>query len=78
MKLDILQSQRWLCDNMRMVKLLCRLETIRCIITSLEFSTDGKLIVTADRDFKIRVTVLPKKLLDGAHEMDSFCLGHTE
>ncbi|XP_050237247.1 uncharacterized protein LOC126686968 isoform X2 [Mercurialis annua] len=48
------------------------------IITSLEFSPDGHFIVTADRDFKIRVTVFPKKPLDGAHEIQSFCLGHTE
>lgn len=48
------------------------------IITSLEFSPDGRFIVSADRDFKIRVTVFPKKPLDGAHEIQSFCLGHTE
>ncbi|EEF37605.1 tRNA (guanine-N(7)-)-methyltransferase non-catalytic subunit wdr4 [Ricinus communis] len=48
------------------------------IITSLEFSPDGRFIVSADRDFKIRVTVFPKKTLDGAHEIQSFCLGHTE
>ncbi|GFY98805.1 transducin/WD40 repeat-like superfamily protein [Actinidia rufa] len=48
------------------------------IITSLEFSTDGRFIASADRDFKIRVTVFPKKPLDGAHEIQSFCLGHTE
>ncbi|KAM6541267.1 hypothetical protein CsatB_005714 [Cannabis sativa] len=48
------------------------------IITSLEFSPDGKYVVSADRDFKIRVTVFPKKPLDGAHEIQSFCLGHTE
>ncbi|KAL5561703.1 hypothetical protein UlMin_031450 [Ulmus minor] len=48
------------------------------IITSLEFSSDGKFIVTADRDFKIRVSVFPKKPLDGAHEIQSFCLGHSE
>ncbi|TYJ03097.1 hypothetical protein E1A91_A12G004700v1 [Gossypium mustelinum] len=48
------------------------------IITSLEFSPDGHFIVSADRDFKIRVTVFPKKPLDGAHEVQSFCLGHTE
>ncbi|CAI9297251.1 unnamed protein product [Lactuca saligna] len=48
------------------------------IITSLEFSPDGKFIVTADRDFKIRVTMLPKKPIDGAHEIQSYCLGHTE
>ncbi|EOX94711.1 hypothetical protein QUC31_004652 [Theobroma cacao] len=48
------------------------------IITSLEFSPDGRFIVSADRDFKIRVTVFPKKPLDGAHEIQSFCLGHKE
>ncbi|WCJ21559.1 tRNA (guanine-N(7)-)-methyltransferase non-catalytic subunit wdr4 [Euphorbia peplus] len=48
------------------------------IITSLEFSPDGQFILSADRDFKIRVTVFPKKPLDGAHEIQSFCLGHTE
>ncbi|TYG39293.1 hypothetical protein ES288_D12G004700v1 [Gossypium darwinii] len=39
------------------------------IITSLEFSPDGHLL---------SVTVFPKKPLDGAHEVQSFCLGHTE
>ncbi|GLT36350.1 hypothetical protein SLA2020_107340 [Shorea laevis] len=48
------------------------------IITSLEFSPDGQFIISADRDFKIRVTIFPKKPLDGAHEIQSFCLGHTE
>ncbi|ESQ36616.1 hypothetical protein EUTSA_v10007706mg [Eutrema salsugineum] len=48
------------------------------IITSLEFSPDGRYILSADRDFKIRVTVFPKKPLEGAHEIQSFCLGHTE
>lgn len=48
------------------------------IITSLEVSPDGRFVVSADRDFKIRVTLFPKKPLDGAHEIQSFCLGHTE
>ncbi|KAL7198762.1 hypothetical protein ACSBR2_021127 [Camellia fascicularis] len=48
------------------------------IITSLEFSPDGRFIISADRDFKIRVTLFPKKPLDGAHEIQSFCLGHSE
>ncbi|KFK42671.1 hypothetical protein AALP_AA1G024800 [Arabis alpina] len=48
------------------------------IITGLEFSPDGRYILSADRDFKIRVTVFPKKPLEGAHEIQSFCLGHTE
>ncbi|XAR61188.1 hypothetical protein NMG60_11034821 [Bertholletia excelsa] len=48
------------------------------IITSLEFSPDGRFIVSADRDFKIRVSVFPSKPSVGAHEIQSFCLGHTE
>ncbi|KAI4349489.1 hypothetical protein L6164_010072 [Bauhinia variegata] len=48
------------------------------IITSLEFSLDGQFIVSADRDFKIRVTVFPSNPINGAHEIQSFCLGHTE
>ncbi|KAM0065906.1 putative transcription factor WD40-like family [Helianthus debilis subsp. tardiflorus] len=48
------------------------------IITSLEFSPDGQFIITADRDFKIRVTVFPKKPLNGAHEIQNYCLGHTD
>nr|VDD53611.1 unnamed protein product [Brassica oleracea] len=57
------------------VQLLCHYCSI---ITSLEFSPDGRYILSADRDFKIRVTVFPKKPLQGAHEIQSFCLGHTE
>lgn len=48
------------------------------IITGLDFSPDGKYIVSGDRDFKIRVTAFPTKPLDGAHEIQSFCLGHTK
>ncbi|KAK7843915.1 trna (guanine-n(7)-)-methyltransferase non-catalytic subunit wdr4 [Quercus suber] len=45
------------------------------IITSLEFSPDGRFVISADRDFKIRVTVLPKKPLDGAHEIQNYPQG---
>ncbi|XP_020242410.1 tRNA (guanine-N(7)-)-methyltransferase non-catalytic subunit WDR4 [Asparagus officinalis] len=48
------------------------------IITSLEFSPDSRFIATADRDFKIRITKLPKSPQKGAHEIQSFCLGHTD
>ncbi|KAG8044319.1 hypothetical protein GUJ93_ZPchr0139g33503 [Zizania palustris] len=44
----------------------------------MKFSPDGRFIATADRDFKIRVTLFPKNPLRGAHEIQSFCLGHTE
>ncbi|MCO5607413.1 hypothetical protein L7F22_061609 [Adiantum nelumboides] len=47
------------------------------IITSLKCTGDGKFIVTADRDFKIRVSVFPDDPLQGAHEINGFCLGHT-
>ncbi|XP_028118070.1 uncharacterized protein LOC114315657 [Camellia sinensis] len=43
-----------------------------------EFSPDGRFIISADWDFKIRVTLFPKKTLDGAHEIQSFCLGHSK
>lgn len=46
------------------------------IITSLDCCVDGQFIVTADRDFKIRVSVFPKDPLMGAHEIQGFCLGH--
>ncbi|XP_072972561.1 uncharacterized protein [Typha angustifolia] len=48
------------------------------IITSMKFSPDGQFIATADRDFKIRITSFPKQPLKGAHEIQSFCLGHTD
>ncbi|XP_020590516.1 tRNA (guanine-N(7)-)-methyltransferase non-catalytic subunit wdr4 isoform X1 [Phalaenopsis equestris] len=48
------------------------------IITSLKFSPDGQFIATADRDFKIRISVFPKEHLKGAHEIQNFCLGHTD
>ncbi|XP_049411547.1 uncharacterized protein LOC125874626 isoform X1 [Solanum stenotomum] len=48
------------------------------IITSLEFSPDRRYIISADRDFKIRVSVFPEKPSDGAHEIQCFCLGHSE
>ncbi|KAJ4753514.1 tRNA (guanine-N(7)-)-methyltransferase non-catalytic subunit [Rhynchospora pubera] len=48
------------------------------IITSMKFSPDGRFIATADRDYKIRITVFPRSALKGAHEIQSFCLGHTD
>ncbi|XP_078430916.1 transducin/WD40 repeat-like superfamily protein isoform X2 [Wolffia australiana] len=48
------------------------------IITSLKYSPDGQYIASADRDFKIRVTSFPKRPLEEAHEIQSFCLGHTD
>ncbi|KAG6434957.1 hypothetical protein SASPL_106602 [Salvia splendens] len=48
------------------------------IITRLDFSPDGRYIISADRDFKIRVTLFSKERLEGAHEIQCFCLGHTE
>ncbi|KAL2645446.1 hypothetical protein R1flu_013033 [Riccia fluitans] len=47
------------------------------IITDLEVTSEGKYIVTSDRDFKIRVSVFPADPLKGAPEIWSYCLGHT-
>ncbi|GAB2215305.1 hypothetical protein Droror1_Dr00019688 [Drosera rotundifolia] len=53
-------------------------QEIPCQKFMKEFSPDGHYIVSADRDSKIRVTVFPKNHLAGAHEIQSFCLGHSE
>ncbi|KAM5563708.1 hypothetical protein ABKV19_018361 [Rosa sericea] len=53
-------------------------EMLIIVVILQEFSPDGRFFVSADRDFKIRVNVFPKKPLDGAHEIQSFALGHTE
>ncbi|GAQ84245.1 WD repeat containing protein [Klebsormidium nitens] len=47
------------------------------IITSLAMSPDGRFIASADRDYKLRVSVFPATPLAGAPEIQSFCLGHT-
>ncbi|BDA46966.1 probable tRNA (guanine-N(7)-)-methyltransferase non-catalytic subunit at N-terminal half [Coccomyxa sp. Obi] len=47
------------------------------IITDLAASPDGKYLVSTDRDSKVRVSMLPKEPLQGAHEIQSYCLGHT-
>ncbi|PKA61397.1 Vesicle-associated membrane protein 725 [Apostasia shenzhenica] len=48
------------------------------VITNLKFSPDRKFIASADRDFKIRITIFPQRPTKGAHEIQSFCLGHTD
>ncbi|CAI7769774.1 unnamed protein product, partial [Closterium sp. NIES-54] len=47
------------------------------IITCLAVSHGNRFIATGDRDGKIRVSVFPDNPLEGAHEIQSFCLGHT-
>ncbi|CAH8283657.1 unnamed protein product [Eruca vesicaria subsp. sativa] len=74
-ELDGINEAKVLPNKKKGVQLLCHYCSI---ITSLEFSPDGRYILSADRDFKIRVTVFPKKPLQGAHEIQSFCLGHSE
>ena len=43
------------------------------IITSLAVSADGRYLISADRDEKVRVTCFPS-----THIIQSFCMGHTE
>lgn len=45
-------------------------------VAALAVSPDGKVVVSADRDNKVRVSCLPEQLLKGAHEIQSYCLGH--
>lgn len=46
-------------------------------VAALAVSPDGRLLASADRDNKVRVSVLPRQPLQGAHEIQSYCLGHT-
>lgn len=45
-------------------------------ISSMAVSLDGRLLATADRDNKVRVSLLPADPIKGAHEIHSYCLGH--
>ncbi|KAL4452620.1 hypothetical protein ABPG75_008282 [Micractinium tetrahymenae] len=47
------------------------------IITSLSLSAGGRLLATTDRDNRVRVSIMPAEPLAGAHEIQSFCFGHT-
>mmetsp|Transcript_29555 Transcript_29555/g.49677 ORF Transcript_29555/g.49677 Transcript_29555/m.49677 type:complete len:459 (+) Transcript_29555:108-1484(+) len=46
------------------------------IITDIVIPLDGRLIVTCDRDEKIRSSRMPTDPSDGSHEIAAFCLGH--
>lgn len=48
------------------------------ILTSLHVSPCGKFVVTTDREKKARVSIMPPNPLAGAHEIQSYCLGHTD
>eukprot|EP00818_Percolomonas_sp_WS_P005582 CAMPEP_0117449992 /NCGR_PEP_ID=MMETSP0759-20121206/8234_1 /TAXON_ID=63605 /ORGANISM="Percolomonas cosmopolitus, Strain WS" /LENGTH=417 /DNA_ID=CAMNT_0005242491 /DNA_START=7 /DNA_END=1260 /DNA_ORIENTATION=+ len=56
-------------DNDNMTLELGHLATL----TDMALSSDGKFLITADRDEKIRVSHFPK-----THEIWSFCLGHKQ
>jgi len=47
------------------------------ILTSLSVSKSGELVATTDRDSKVRVSVMPEDPMQGAHEIKSYCFGHT-
>ncbi|KAK9822393.1 hypothetical protein WJX81_008598 [Elliptochloris bilobata] len=46
-------------------------------ITALVVAPGGRRLASADRDGKVRVSVLPRTPLLGVPEIQSFCLGHT-
>ena len=49
------------------------------IITDMVVPLGSNLVCTADRDHKVRVSRLPTtaSVIDGSHEIQSFCYGHT-
>ena len=49
------------------------------IITSVGMSSllKPQLLSTSDRDGRIRVSVVPEEPMKGAHEIQSYCFGHT-
>ncbi|KAK3259136.1 hypothetical protein CYMTET_31856 [Cymbomonas tetramitiformis] len=46
------------------------------IVTDTKVTSDGKYLISADRDEKIRVSKVPREPEKGAHEIQSYCLGH--
>jgi tRNA (guanine-N(7)-)-methyltransferase subunit TRM82 len=47
------------------------------VVTSLAPSPDGGLLVSADRESKVRVSRLPADPMQGSWEVQAYCLGHT-
>mmetsp|Transcript_9228 Transcript_9228/g.19058 ORF Transcript_9228/g.19058 Transcript_9228/m.19058 type:complete len:457 (-) Transcript_9228:163-1533(-) len=46
------------------------------IITDILIPSDGRHIITCDRDEKIRTSRMPTDPSDGSHEIAAYCLGH--
>eukprot|EP00891_Asterochloris_glomerata_P002184 jgi/Astpho2/2184/fgenesh1_pg.00040_%23_33_t len=46
------------------------------VVTSVTCSPDGRFVATTDKDRKVRVSCLPTDSQQGAHEVQSVCLGH--
>ena len=47
------------------------------VVASIAVSPNNKLIATADKDRKIRISILPQDPMLGSVEIQSYCFGHT-
>ena len=50
----------------------------QAIVTSCLALPGDRLVVTTDRDAKVRVSALPAAPLEGSYEIQAYCLGHRE
>eukprot|EP00887_Chlorella_sp_A99_P006805 scaffold2.g6805.t1 len=48
-----------------------------CVLMSLALSASGRMLATADRDGRLRVSLLPGNLAQGCREIQAYCFGHT-
>ncbi|GFR50139.1 hypothetical protein Agub_g12291, partial [Astrephomene gubernaculifera] len=48
------------------------------IVTGVAASPCGRYLATSDKDFKVRVSVLPSEPLQGSYEIQCYCLGHQD
>ncbi|PNH00970.1 tRNA (guanine-N(7)-)-methyltransferase subunit WDR4 [Tetrabaena socialis] len=48
------------------------------IVTGLAATPCGRFLATSDKDYKIRISLLPADLLQGSYEIQAYCLGHQD